>query len=92
MAFTILADQRLGLGIGQIFDALLRAKVEFHPEAFIVGIEEAVGVAAETMHVPKAARDAAIAHHYGDLVQGLGQQGPEVPIVIRAAHAYADRA
>src|ERR1700735_3521776 len=39
------------------------------------------------MHVAKAARDAALTHHDGDLVEGLRQQGPEVPIVIGAAHA-----
>ena len=87
VSLTILADERLGLGIRQIFDSLLGAKVKFDPDALIARVEETVGVAAEAMHVAKAARDSAIAHHDGDLVQGLRQQGPEVPIVIGAAHA-----
>ena len=33
------------------------------------------------MHVPVAGRDATVAHHDGDLVQRLGQQGPEIPVV-----------
>ena len=41
------------------------------------------------MHVAIAARDAAVAHHHGDLVQSLGQQCPEVPVVLRAAHVGA---
>ena len=41
------------------------------------------------MHVPVRGRDAAIAHDHGDLVQGLGQQGPEVPVVRGAVHVGA---
>src|SRR5258708_2339967 len=39
------------------------------------------------MHVPKGARDPSLAHNDGYLVEGLGQQSPEIPIVIGAAHA-----
>ena len=87
MGLAILADQGLRLCIRQVFDALLGAKVKFDPGALVVGIDETVSMAAEAMHVAKAARDAALAHDDGDLVQGLGQQGPEVPVVIGAAHA-----
>jgi hypothetical protein len=87
MSLSILAYQGLGLGIGQVLDALLSAKVEFDPGALLPRIKKTVSMAAEAVHVAKAARDTALAHHDGDLMQGLRQQGPEVPIVIRAAHA-----
>ena len=89
MAFAVVADDRLGLGVGQVLDALLGAEVELHPEALVLGVDEAVGVAAEAVHVAEAARDAAIAHDDRDLVQRLGQQRPEVPVVVGAAHAGA---
>jgi len=37
------------------------------------GVEEAEGMAAETVHVPKARGNAAVAHHDGDLVERFGQ-------------------
>ena len=37
------------------------------------------------MHVAVAARNAAVTHHDGDLVQRLGQAGPEVPVALGAA-------
>jgi hypothetical protein len=50
-------------------------------------IHEAVGMAAEAMHVAEASRNPALAHDDRDLMQGFGQQGPVVPIVVGAAHA-----
>jgi hypothetical protein len=44
-------------------------------------------MAAETVHVTEALRDAALAHHDRDLMQGLGQQRPKIPVVVCAAHA-----
>ena len=35
MGFTILGDDGFGFGVGQVFDALLRPEMEFHPEAFV---------------------------------------------------------
>ncbi len=87
MRLAILADQRLGLRIRQVFDSLLAAEVKLHPDPLVVGVKETVGVAAEAMHVAIGTRDATLAHDDGDLVQGLGQQSPEVPVVIGAAHA-----
>ena len=89
MALAVLADQRLGFGIGQILDALLGPEVEFHPDALIVRVDEAVGVAAETVHVTEAFRNAALAHDDRDLVQRLGQQRPEIPVHIRVPHSCA---
>src|SRR5580658_1564769 len=86
IALAILADQIFRLGVRQVFDALLRSEMKLYPAALVVGVDEAIRVAAEAMHVPKAARDAAVAHYDGDLMQGLGQQSPEVPIVVGAAH------
>src|SRR6202035_3209827 len=47
------------------------------------------GVAAEQVHMAEALRDAAVRHRDGDLVQSLGQQCPEVPIVVRTAQPGA---
>src|SRR3546814_4716341 len=61
--------------------------MKFDPVAFVAGIDEAEGVAAEQVHVAKAGRDAAVAHDYGYLVQSFGQTGPELPVVLSATHA-----
>ena len=86
VAFAVLADQRLGLGVGQILDALLRLEVELDPEALAGRVPEAVGVRAKAVHVAVARRNAALAHDDGDLVQRFGQQRPVVPVVGGAAH------
>ena len=54
-------------------------EVELHPVALVLRVDEAEGVRTEAVHVPVAGRDAALAHDDGDLVQHLGQQGPEIP-------------
>src|SRR6202012_4120412 len=50
------------------------------------GVDHAERVRAESVHVPVRRRDAAVAHGDGDLMQGLGQQTPPVPLVVRAVH------
>ena len=89
MALAIVGDDRRGFFVGEILDALLRAEVEFDPDALIGGVDHREGVAAEAMHVAEASRDATIGHDDGDLVQRLGQQRPEVPIVVGAPEAGA---
>ena len=89
VAVPVTADEFLRLGIGEVLDALLGLEMELDPEALVLRIDEAVGVAAETVHVAVRRRDAAIAHDHGDLVQGFGQQGPEVPVVRGAVHVGA---
>ena len=89
MAFTILGDNGFGFGVGQVFDALLRPEMEFHPEAFVVRVDEAECVAAESVHVAVARRNAAIAHDDRYLMQRFGQEGPEVPVVFGAVHVGA---
>ena len=79
VAFAGLADEGLGLFVGEGAMALLHLEVEFHPEAFALGIPETVGVAAVAVHEARAGRDAPVAHQDGDLVQGFGRQAPEVP-------------
>ena len=64
-------------------------EVELDPGALVCGVDEAEGVAAEAVHVAIARRDAAIAHDDRDLVQRLGQQRPEVPVVVGAAQVGA---
>ncbi len=69
--------------VGQVLDALLGAEVELDPDPL-------VGCALIRLKVwlPKpcmcriALRNAAVAHDDGDLVQRLGQQRPEIPVVV----------
>ncbi len=89
VALAILGDQRRGVGIGEVCNSLLRAEMEFHPHALILRIDHREGVAAEQVHVAEAFRDATVRHHDRDLVQRLGQQCPEVPVVVGAAQAGA---
>ncbi len=89
MAVAITADNLLSLGVREISDALLGSEVKLDPEAFVPGIDQAVGMAAETVHVTVGSRNAAVAHDHGNLMQGFGQQGPEVPFVLGAGHIGA---
>ena len=86
VAFPVLADERLGLLVGQVLDPLLRLEVEFDPEALVLGVDEAEGVAAEAVHVAEGGGDPPIAHDNGDLVERLRQGCPEVPVVLGAPH------
>lgn len=89
VALAVLADHGLAFRVGQVADALLRLEVELDPVAFVAGVDEAEGVATETVHVPVGGRDAAVAHDDGDLVQRFRQRGPEVPVALRAAQVGA---
>ena len=68
MALTVLADDRLGFRIGQVRDALLRSKVKLDPVALVLRVDEAKGMAAETVHVAVGGGNAPVAHDDGDLV------------------------
>ncbi|OQB99613.1 MAG: hypothetical protein BWX80_03632 [Candidatus Hydrogenedentes bacterium ADurb.Bin101] len=89
MAFPVLADNGLRFRIGQVLDALLGAQVELDPESLVLGINHAKGVASEPVHVPVGGGDAPVAHDHGNLVQRLGQGGPEIPVVQGAAQVGA---
>src|SRR5690606_38209161 len=56
--------------------------MEFHPMPYIAFIDKAIGMATETMHIPKTFRNAPVTHYNGNLVQRLGKQSPEIPIGI----------
>ncbi len=87
MALPILGYDRLRLGIGQVLDSLLGYPVELHPDPLVLGIDHAEGMAAKSMHVAEGVRDTPIAHGDCHLVQSLRKRGPEVPVVLGAAHA-----
>ena len=84
-AFAITAHQFGGFSITEVLDALHTLEMKFHPMALVGCIDEAEGMAAETVHVAIRGRNAAIAHDDCDLVQRFRQQGPEIPVVVRAA-------
>ena len=73
MAFAIFADDRFGLGIAQILDALLGPQMEFHSVAFVSCVDEAEGMGSEAVHVAISSGQAALAHDDGDLMQGFRQ-------------------
>ena len=54
--------------------------MELAPDTLTLRIDEREGVATEAVHVAETVRDAAVAHHDGDLVESLGQGGPEIPV------------
>src|SRR5690606_15782192 len=56
--------------------------MELYPMPYVVFTDEAVRVAAETVHMAVATGYAAVAHNDGYLVQCLGEQCPEVPVVV----------
>jgi hypothetical protein len=69
---------RGGLRVGQRRDALLGLPVVLHEHADARGVDHAVGVDAEAVHVPVVGRDAARAEQPGQHVYGLGGRGHEV--------------
>ena len=89
MAFAVLGNESFGFLIGEILDSLLGPEMEFNPDAFVRRVDHRKGVAAEEVHIPEALRDAAVGHDDRHLVQRVGQQGPEIPVVVGAAHPGA---
>ena len=85
MYFAALADCSLGFSVSQVPDPLQRIEMKFNPEALVIRVDETEGVRAKTVNVAVAGRDATITHDHCDLVQRLGQGGPEVPVVRRAS-------
>ena len=87
--FTILGNDSLGLLVGQILDALQGAQMELHPNTFVGGIEKAISMTTETMHMAIGIRNTTGTHRDGHLMQSFGQQGPEIPVIVRTAHIGA---
>ena len=83
------ARDRRRLDVGQGAIPLQRPEVPLHPRTLAALVPQAVGVAAISVHVPQAGRDAAIGEQDGDLVQRLGREAPEVPLHRVIAHARA---
>ena len=48
---TILGNHSLSLRIGHILDSLQRVQMKLHPSAAIVGVDKAICVAAEAVHM-----------------------------------------
>ncbi len=82
MAVRVFSGQLVGLGLGQVPDALVRLEVVLHPEVLAGLVLPLVGVRAEAVQVAVGRRDAAVAEQPGHLVGGLGRQPPEVPDVV----------
>ena len=70
--FAVFCNHGLGLGIRPVFDTLHHFEVELDPEAFVLGIDETIGVAAEAINVTKTLRQAAVTEQDGHLVQAFG--------------------
>ena len=51
VAFAVLGDDRFGFLVGQVLDALLGTQVELDPDALVLGVDHAEGVAAKAVHV-----------------------------------------
>ncbi|MNQ46785.1 hypothetical protein D3C85_606110 [compost metagenome] len=73
MTFPVAANQILRFLVAEVLHALLALEGELDPVPLVVGVDQAEGVAAETVHVPIAARNAALTHDDGHLMQGFGQ-------------------
>src|SRR3546814_8071493 len=54
---------------------------------FRSGVDPHIGVGAVAVHVAPAARQAALAHHIGDLVRAFRIVGPKVPLPVVVAQA-----
>ena len=72
VALAAAPDDGFGLFAGEGTVSLPGLEVELDPEAFSLGVPEAVGMAAVAIHETRACRDAAVTHQDGDLVQAFG--------------------
>ena len=63
--------------------------MELDPEPFIFGIDEAEGMAAESVHMAVRIWNTAVAHDNSNLVQCFRKRGPEIPVVFGTSHIGA---
>ena len=61
VSVVFFGNQAFRFIIHQVGDPLLGFEVEFHPKTFVIGINKAERVAAETVHMAPGARKAAVA-------------------------------
>ncbi len=92
MVVGVDAGEALGLVARHVHHALVGLEVVLHPELLALGVDPHVGVRAVAVHVPPAQRQAAVTHQVGDLVGGLGVEGPEVPLHVGVAQAGGGQA
>ena len=76
----------LGFGISKVLYPLQCPQVELHPGPLVRSIYKTVGVAPETVHMAVRVRNTSRAHGNCNLMQRLGQECPEIPVVVCAAH------
>jgi hypothetical protein len=79
----VLTGELVGLGLGEVLDALVGLEVVLDPEDLAGLVVPLVGVRAEAVHVAVRGGDATVAEEPGHLVRGLRAQAPEVPDVVR---------
>src|SRR5947209_7695273 len=89
MALAIMGHHRSRRFVAEILNPLLGAEVELHPSALVLGIDHREGVTPEEMHMPEGLGNAAVRHDDCDLMEGLGQKRPEVPVILSAAQTGA---
>src|SRR5258708_8738448 len=84
MALPIFCHNRGSSFVREVFNTLLRAEVELHPGALVLGIDHREGVTSEQMHMPERLWNSAVGHDNCDLMQRLRQKSPEVPVILGA--------
>src|ERR1700693_1830332 len=89
MALPIICHHRSSSFVREIFNTLLRAEVELHPNALVLGIDHREGVTSEAMHMPERLWNSAVGHDDGDLMECLWKKSPEVPVILSAAKTGA---
>src|ERR1700730_12743327 len=89
MALSIICHNPSRRFVGEIFNTLLGAEVELHPSALVLGIDHREGVTAEAMHLPEGLWNSAVGHNDCDLMECLGKQSPEVPVILSAPQTGA---
>ena len=89
VAFAVVSDDFRSFFVGQVFNTLPAAEMEFHPKTLARFVPEAVSMRTEAVHMAVTGGNAAVAHDDGNLVQGFGQQRPEVPVVCGRTHIGA---
>ena len=80
-----LGDDRSRFLVTQVLDTLQGSEMELHPDTFVLIVDKTVRMATETMHMSIRVRNAARTHRNRYLMQGLGKQSPEIPVVILAS-------
>src|ERR1700757_1948710 len=84
MALPIICHHRSSSFVGEIFNTLLRAEVELHPSALVLGIDHREGVTSKALHMPEGLWYSAVGHDDCDLMECLGKKSPEVPVILSA--------